>query len=149
MCPGLFDRNIYIVCILKYILLKEEGENMKKKVSAFVICCLMVFSTMLLVNVIRGVDTLGTGFDQGRVPEGEQKLQAPVNRLADFVITALQVASVAGVVFAGVSYMFVSSEQKADIKKKLVPLCIGLILVFAGSTVVKFVIGTFASVTNT
>ena len=56
------------------------------------------------------------------------------------VITIVQILAVAAVVFAGLRYMFASADQKADIKKGLGMLTVGAILVFAASTVVKFVV---------
>ena len=42
--------------------------------------------------------------------------------------------------------MFASADQKADIKKGMIGLVIGAILVFAASTVVQFIISATTSV---
>lgn len=52
----------------------------------------------------------------------------------------IQMAAVACVVFAGLRYMFSSSDQKADIKQGLIYLVIGAILVFCAIPVINFVV---------
>lgn len=51
----------------------------------------------------------------------------------------VQIAAIAAIVFAGVRYMFASSDEKANIKKQTVILMVGAILVFAAVPVAKFV----------
>ena len=63
-----------------------------------------------------------------------------VNQVWGTVLTIAQILAFAAIVFAGVRYMFASADQKADIKKGLVYLVVGAILVFAASTVVKIVV---------
>lgn len=58
------------------------------------------------------------------------------------VLTILQILAVAAIVFAGVRYMFASADQRADIKKGLIYLVLGAVLVFAASTVVSLIINT-------
>ena len=55
------------------------------------------------------------------------------------VIVVIQVLAVAAVVFAGLRYMFASADQKADIKKQLIILVIGAVLVFGASTVLGII----------
>lgn len=55
------------------------------------------------------------------------------------ILTILQVAAIAAVVFAGVRYMFASADSKADIKKQMIWLVVGAILVFGATTVIKLI----------
>lgn len=55
------------------------------------------------------------------------------------ILTVLQVAAIAAIVFSGVRYMFASADSKADIKKQMIWLVVGGVLVFAASTVVKLI----------
>lgn len=50
-----------------------------------------------------------------------------------------QVLSMAAIVFAGIKYMFAAPEEKADIKKGLVILVLGAVLVFSAGTVAIFI----------
>lgn len=51
----------------------------------------------------------------------------------------LQVAALSAVLFAGVRYMMASADQKADIKKSMVPLVIGAVIVFGTTILIEFV----------
>lgn len=64
------------------------------------------------------------------------------------VTTVIQVLAVAAVVFAGLRYMFASADQKADIKKQLIILVIGAVLVFGATTVLKVIADVTNQVTN-
>lgn len=72
---------------------------------------------------------------------GVGKIDAAAKQIWKTVTTIVQILAFAAVIFAGLRYMFASADQKADIKKGLGMLAIGAILVFAASTVVKFVVG--------
>ena len=71
-----------------------------------------------------------------------------VNKVWGVILTILQVCAIAAVVFAGVRYMFASADSKADIKKQMIWLVIGAILVFGASTVIGFLTGTFNELTG-
>ena len=55
------------------------------------------------------------------------------------VATIVQILAVGAIVFAGLNYMFSSADKKADIKKGATKLAVGAGLVFASTTVVKFI----------
>ena len=63
-----------------------------------------------------------------------------VNNVWGTVLLVVQILAFAAIVIAGVRYMFASADQKADIKKGLIYLVLGAILVFSSATVVKFII---------
>ena len=60
-------------------------------------------------------------------------------KIADTVITVVQILAVAAVVIAGVRYMFAGADKKAEIKDSMIALVIGGILVFAASSVIKII----------
>lgn len=64
-----------------------------------------------------------------------------VSKIWGTILTILQIAAVAAIVFSGVKYMFAGADEKATIKQGLLILAIGAILVFGASTVVKLLIG--------
>ena len=64
-----------------------------------------------------------------------------ISRVWGTILTVLQIAAVAAIVFSGVKYMFAGADEKATIKQGLLILAIGAILVFGASTVVKLLIG--------
>lgn len=89
------------------------------------------FSSDMQVNADTSTNTIGT-----------------VNRVWGVILTVLQVAAIAAVIFAGVRYMFASADSKADIKKQMIWLAVGAILVFGASTVIGFLTGTFNAITG-
>ena len=62
------------------------------------------------------------------------------------VVTIAQIAAFAAIIFAGVRYMFASADDKANIKKQLVIIAVGAILVFGASTVVKILMNVLGDV---
>lgn len=72
-----------------------------------------------------------------------EKFNTALSKIFGVLIVTLQVASMAGIIFAGVRYMFASADSRADLKKGLIHLAIGMIIVFGASSVVGFVTGTF------
>lgn len=61
------------------------------------------------------------------------------NSIWNTVALILQIAAIAAIVIAGVRYMFASADTKADIKKQMVVLVIGAVLVFGATTVIQFI----------
>lgn len=72
-----------------------------------------------------------------------EKFNTALRKIFGVLIVTLQVASMAGIIFAGVRYMFASADSKADLKKGLIHLAIGMVIVFGASSVVGFVTGAF------
>lgn len=72
--------------------------------------------------------------------DGVSSITGAADKVWTTVLTILQIAAVAAIVIAGVRYMFASADQKADIKKGMIGLVIGAVLVFAASTVVQFIL---------
>ena len=107
------------------------------KISKIVITSILFVLVMVfLTNVYADIST--------SFPEGDETGITSVNdsakRVWKTVTTIVQMVAFGAVIFAGVRYMLASADQKADIKKGLAILVIGAILVFAASTVVKFVV---------
>ena len=84
-----------------------------------------------------GVQTI---IDKASNASGVDSINNAATRVWSTVLTILQIAAVAAIVIAGVRYMFSSAEQKADIKKGMVILVVGAVLVFGASTVVQFIL---------
>jgi len=95
---------------------------------------------MMVVVVTTPVFATGISTDFPSSSTSVTEVDNSVKKVWGTVMTIVQILAFAAVVFAGVRYMFASADQKADIKKGLGMLTIGAILVFAASTVVKFVV---------
>lgn len=89
----------------------------------------------------------GSGTETGSEAYGRYaKFNNALYKIWGVILVVLQVASIAGVIFAGVRYMFASADAKADLKKSMIHLVIGMIIVFGASTVVGFITGTFKDI---
>lgn len=88
---------------------------------------------------------LGGGGTEGgdEATEKYEKFNRALYKVWGVILVVLQVASMTGIIFAGVRYMFASADAKADLKKSMIYLVIGMIIVFGASSVVGFVTGTF------
>lgn len=111
----------------------------------------MVIAMFMFVAIAPVVMADGDGVDP-TFPQGNKEGIGTVNDLVNnvwgTVLLVAQILSFAAIVFAGVRYMFASADQKADIKKGLIYLVIGAILVFAASTVVQIIIKATAAATS-
>lgn len=110
---------------------------MKKmlKVLAVVAIVLVVAFTMTSVFAI----DVPTDAELVGDATGSTAVTGAANRVWKTVITIIQILAVAAVVFAGLRYMFASAEDKADIKKSMMILVIGAVLVFAATTILGFI----------
>lgn len=103
-------------------------------------------------DIINAQQKVGNGFDYSQVPSedsgGVGNVKSVFNNVWATVRIVIQIASVAGVIFAGVMYMYSSADHKADIKKSLIYLVIGCVLVFSATTVISIVSTSFNQLTN-
>lgn len=100
------------------------------------------FSNIILADA-------GDGFNASVVPNfssANSKIKTVGNRIASTAFTVLQILAFAGIIVAGIKYMYSSADQRADIKKSLVYVVSGMVLVFGASTVAKFAQKSFKSV---
>lgn len=75
-------------------------------------------------------------------PSGGSVVSAVSNtvpKLWGVVITGVQVIAIGCVVFAGLRYMFAPAGQRADIKKNMIYLIIGSMLIFGAVTIIQAV----------
>ena len=118
---------------------------MLKKI--FCIICLIVLFTITLAPIVQ-CDTVGTAFDYSLIPNknASNTLKKPFGNLWKTAIFIIQVLAVAAVVIAGLRYMFASSDQKADIKKGLIYIVIGAVIVFGAATLISLITNTFKEI---
>ena len=105
------------------------------RVMPIVLVALMLVSTTVFADVNK-LDKV----EQSANGTGVTVVENAVSKIWSTVLLILQICAVAAIVFAGVKYMFASADQKADIKSGMIGLVVGAILVFAASTIVKFII---------
>ena len=120
-------------------------KKMKRTILPVILFTLVIFISF-------NSNILATTADLTTFPEVEGEGIASLNKITGnvwaTVLTILQILAFAAIIIAGVRYMFASADQKADIKKGLIYLVIGAILVFASSTIVKVVVNATQQATQ-
>lgn len=111
---------------------------MKKNIKVILIMIMFVFT----INNIYATGVFSNSDIQEALNEnsGSPTLNAATRGAWSLIKNILQVTSIGVVIFCGVRYMIASAEQKADIKKSMVPLVIGATIVFASTTVIQFIV---------
>ncbi|MCX8074424.1 MAG: TrbC/VirB2 family protein [Clostridia bacterium] len=90
---------------------------------------------------------LGNGFDPNLVPNKEAingNIEGITFKIWNTITFIVQILAIASIVIAGVRYMFASADKKADLKQGIMPIIIGGALVFAASSIAKFVMDASA-----
>lgn len=113
-----------------------------KKIFLRVLPVLMVFMVMFTIagNFLLAAEPISTDFSKMSGGNGSTKLNNTAKNIWASVTLILQILAVAAIVFAGVRYMFASADAKADIKKQMIILVLGAVLVFAASTIINIIV---------
>ena len=114
-----------------------------------------IITMAVLVVMILAVSTSAFAFDPGTIindidnkanTSAGQNTQ--VNDIAGRILGLIRnVAVVAGVIILsviGIKFMLGSAEEKAEYKKSLIPLVVGIIVVMAASQIIAMIFGFFA-----
>lgn len=118
-----------------------------KRIKVISVLFLLVTIFSMFTNVCMA--KLGSGFDEGNIQKnGINPFEAPISRVWGTVILAFQIASIGGIIFMGVRYMFASASDKASIKNSTIYTIIGIVMVFAVSTVIKYLMTTAGYLLN-
>lgn len=118
-----------------------------KKIILTVLPILFVLMFVFTTNVF--ADVISTNFDEITGGTEIDSVTSTARNVWKTIALILQIAAIAAIVFAGVRYMFASADTKADIKKQMVILVVGAVLVFGASTVVQFITGITNEALNT
>ena len=118
-----------------------------KKIILTVLPILFVLMFVFTTNVF--ADVISTNFDEITGGTEIDSVTSTARNVWKTIAIILQIAAIAAIVFAGVRYMFASADTKADIKKQMVILVVGAVLVFGASTVVQFIMGITNEALNT
>ena len=74
----------------------------------------------------------------------ESSSEGMLARIFGTVVPIAQMLSFGAIIFIGLKYMFAGSREKSKIKQQLIPLAIGIMLVFSTTTIINFAL-TMAS----
>ena len=88
----------------------------------------------------------GVKGDQGAASGAASTLTTVVNRLLGFLQVASGLVAVLMIAITGFNYIVSTPEVKNEMKSKMLPIIIGILLVFGAVSVARFIISTFANV---
>lgn len=92
---------------------------------------------------------LGDGFDPSKIADDAS--QTPVfteqfNKIWNTVIYLARVLAFVGIFLLGLTYIFANSDKKADLKKGLVPVVIGIVIFFGSTYIIDFIKKVFQEI---
>jgi hypothetical protein len=123
---------------LKYIWSGVEGKSqVKGTLPTFVVAASVFYLADTVYNVTSGV------FKEILSGTTYESIQ---NSLWANISIVVNIFAIAGIAALGLKYMFSSADTKADIKKDMVPVAIGLVLIYAISSVLKFLVSAGADI---
>lgn len=85
-------------------------------------------------NVIDGISTAGSTADVS-------KLQGVIGKLLGFLQIASGLVAVLMIAITGFNYIVSTPQVKEEMKKTMLPIIIGIVLVFGATSIAKFIIG--------
>ena len=123
----------------------KKSKKLILRVLPIVMVCLVMFSFSFVFAASSITEPINAG---SALPNGtaSNKVTSVTGNIWSTVIVVIQVLAVAAVVFAGLRYMFASADQKADIKKSLIHLVIGCVIVFGAVTVISLITKVFGQI---
>lgn len=125
---------ITIVLGIKYVWSGVEGKTeVKETLPTFVVGVIFFFLATQLYNFFN------TGFTDIFLMENVQYADIEGGLYKTLMIVA-NVAALAGIIAVGLKYMLTSAEGKADVKKRLLPVVIGIIFVYCSLQILQLVI---------
>lgn len=128
------------------------------KISIVFVICMMVF--FVVPNNVRADNkndsnssssAFGGLIDKAKpasndIPADSSSVTGIIRKLLGFLEVASGLMSILVIAFTGFQYIIASdAEMKSEMKKKMLPLIIGLILVFSASSIVSFILGAVQS----
>jgi len=123
------------------------------KIVTIALVAIMMVMTVSTTALAANKETAG-GFNPGAIIENidaaadkEAGKNTAVNEIAGKILGLIRnIAVVAGVIIlsiVGVKFMIGSAEEKAEYKKSLIPLVVGIIIVMGATQIITMVFGFF------
>ena len=103
----------------------------------FTVCTV---SQVVLASAIPSVEPVLPGQDV------MQPLQGMAGKILGLIQAAAGIAAVLLIAVFGFKFIMGSANEKADYQKSFIPLIVGVVVVFAATSIAKLLFGTFTSV---
>ena len=117
---------------VKYIWSGVSGKSeVKETLPTFIVGATFFYSAQLIFDLLNGeFETLFVNKD----------LDYITGSIWATTVSIVQILSIAGIIAVGLKYMLAPADKRADLKKDLSTLLIGLIMVFSLSNVMSFIV---------
>ena len=119
---------------------------MKTKTLKIVMTVIMAIFTVCTVSQV----VLATGYVEitPTAPGADvmQPLQGMAGKILGLIQAASGIAAVLLIAVFGFKFIMGSANEKADYQKSFIPLIVGVVVVFAATSIAKLLFGTFTSV---
>lgn len=110
---------------------------------------ILIIAVSMLVIMPDNMSLAATAADAGSAIDGIQvtgggdvsKLQSVIGKLLGFLQVASGIIAVLMIAITGFQYIVETPEVKSEIKKKMLPIIVGIVLVFGATSIAKFIIG--------
>lgn len=128
----------------KYIFSGIEGKSIiKETLPTFVVGVIFFYLASNLVAFF--TNDMGTGV-LNVLFGGTPNFSTIEGSIWSTISIIINTISIAGIVFIGLRYMFAGPDSKADIKKSLLPVTLGIIFVYCAFQVLNFIVKIGSSV---
>jgi len=108
-------------------------------INKIIIVIIVMLTIVMLFGTVYTAGFITEDHTISNPTEGSSGIKISADRIWGSVKLILQITAVSLVVYTGIRYMFASADQKADIKKSLISLVIGIVIVFGTTTIIDFV----------
>lgn len=113
------------------------------------VLAVLIIAVSMLVIMPDNMSLAATAADAGNAIDGitvsgggdVSKLQNVVGKLLGFLQVASGIIAVLMIAITGFQYIVETPEVKKEIKAKMLPIIVGIVLVFGATSIAKFIIG--------
>lgn len=96
---------------------------------------------MCLADAAGAIDKVKTEASKADPTEASNDLATVIGKLLGFLQVASGIVAVLMIAIVGFNYIISTPEVKDEMKKKMLPIIIGIVLVFGATSVARFLIG--------
>jgi hypothetical protein len=123
---------------VRYIWSSVEGKaNVKESLPTFVVAASVFYLANTIFNFFVGADFKGGIL--GTILAGGS-FETVTGNLWSNIALIVNILAIAGIAALGLKYMFAEANTKADIKKDMIPVVIGLVLIYSITNVLNFLV---------
>ena len=106
---------------------------------------MVVFTVCTISQVVLATDVVGGIKPTEPSSDSISDLQTMAGKILGLIQVASAVAAVVLVAVFGFKFIMGSANEKADYQKSFIPLIVGVVVVFAATSIAKLIFGTFTA----